>query len=137
MKKVLTIIIAAFLLASGMQVSIDHHYCGGSLAGTRISLTGKLASCGMEKPESSSPGYLVFDKKCCEDHVSYYSISSNYYPEYFKLTYPSSERWTIHLLTGNTISDNSYYPDLNNWGFPPGDYFKSRLTQSEICVFRI
>ena len=137
MKKVLTILIAAFLLASGMQVSIDHHYCGGSLAGTRISLTGKLASCGMEKPESSCPDHQGIDKKCCEDQLSFYSISSNYYPEYFKLTYPTSERGTIYLLTGNIISDNSYNPDLFNWVFPPGDYFKSRLTQSEICVFRI
>ena len=137
MKKVLTILIATFLLAAGMQVTIDHHYCGGNLAGTRLSITGKLASCGMEKPESSCPGHPGIDKKCCEDQLSFYSISSNYYPEYFKLTYPTSERGTIYLLTGNIISDNSYYPDLNNRVFPPGDYFKSRLTQSEICVFRI
>jgi len=137
MKKVLTILITTILLASGMQVTIDRHFCGGSLAGTRISITGKLASCGMEKPESSFPDHPVYNKKCCEDHISYFSISSNYYPEYYKLTYHSSERGSIHLLTGNIISDNSYNPDLINWAFPPGDYFKLRLTQSEICVFRI
>jgi len=137
MKKVLIILIATFLLTSGMQVTIDHHYCGGSLADTRISITGKLASCGMEKPESSCPDHPGIDKKCCEDQLSFYSISSNYYPEAFKLTYPTSERGTIHLYTGNIISVNSYNPDLINWGYPPGDTFKSRLTQSEICVFRI
>ena len=137
MRKVLTILIATILLASGMQVTLDRHYCGGSLAGTRISITGKLASCGMEESESSCSGHPVIDKKCCEDRVSYFSISSNYYPECFKLTYPTSERGTIHLHTGNLISDNSYNPDLINWVFPPGDNFKSRLTQSEICVFRI
>jgi hypothetical protein len=137
MKKILTILIATFLLASGMQVTLDRHYCGGTLADTRISITGKLASCGMEKPELSCPDHQVFNKKCCEDRVSYFSISSNYYPEYFKLTYHDSERGTVHLLTGNVIADNSCNSDLNYRIFPPGNYFKSRLTQSEICVFRI
>jgi hypothetical protein len=137
MKKVLTILFAAFILVSGMQVSIDHHYCGGSLAGTRISVTGKLASCGMEESGSSCPDHPVIDKKCCEDQLSFYSISGNYYPEYFKLIYPTSERGTIYLHTGNVISDSSYNPDLINRVFPPGDSFKPRLTQSGICVFRI
>ena len=137
MKKVLTILIATVLLASGMQVSLAHHYCGGNLADVRLSFTGKLASCGMEEPESIYPDHAIIDKKCCEDQVSYFSISSNYYPEYFNLTNPSSERDLFPLHSGNFISDNSYNPDLINWEFPPGNNFKSRLTQSEICVFRI
>jgi hypothetical protein len=137
MKKALTILIAIFLLASGMQVSIDRHYCGGSLAGTRISVTGKLASCGMEQSESSCPGHPVIDKKCCEDQVSFYSISSNYYPEYFSLTHATSERDIFPLQIGNYISNNSFNHDLINWFFPPGDNLKSGLTQPEICVFRI
>jgi hypothetical protein len=137
MKKVLTILISAFLLASGMQVTLARHYCGGTLAGTRISITGKLASCGMEKPESSCPDHQVFNKKCCEDSVCFFSISSNYFPEYFKLTYHTSTRSTVPLLTGNIIADNSYNPDLIIRVFPPGKHLKPRLSQSEICVFRI
>jgi len=76
MKKVLTILIAAFLLASGMQVSIDHHYCGGSLAGTRISLTGKLASCGMEKPESSCPDHPGIDKNAARINYLFTALAA-------------------------------------------------------------
>jgi hypothetical protein len=137
MKKILTILIATILLASGMQVTLDHHYCGGSLADVSISLTGKMASCGMEQSESSCPDYLVFDKKCCEDQILIYSLCSNYYPEYPGFTNPTSERDFIPLHHGNWISDNSYNSDFFNWVFPPGDTFKSKLTQSKICVFRI
>ena len=137
MKKVLTILIATLLLASGMQVTLDRHYCGGSLADVRVSLTGKLASCGMEKPESRCPHHPIIDKKCCEDQVSYFSINCNYFPEYFRLAHTTLERDIFPLQMGNYISDNSTNPDLINWGFPPGDILKSRLTQSEICVFRI
>ncbi len=137
MKKALTILTVVFLLASGMQVSLDRHYCCGTLADIKISVTGKMASCGMEQSESSCPGHAVINRKCCEDQVSFYSISSKYYPEYFKLTLTPSERDIFPLQTGNYISDNSFNPDLINWVFPPGDNLKSRLTQSEICVFRI
>jgi hypothetical protein len=137
MKKVLTIFMATFLLASGMQVSLDRHFCCGTLADIKISVTGKMASCGMEQSESSCPGHPVINKKCCEDQVSFYSISSKYYPEYFRLTLPASERDIFPLQIGNYITDNSFNPDLINCGFPPGDSFKSRLTQSGICVFRI
>jgi len=137
MKKVMTILIATILLASGMQVTLDRHYCGGSLAGIRISVTGKMASCGMEKSESSCPDHLVFDKKCCEDQVSHFSISSNYYPEYFKIMLPTWEKKIIDTTVSNFIVGESFNTDLISWVLPPGDIPKSRLTQSGICVFRI
>jgi hypothetical protein len=137
MKKVLTILIATVLLASGMHVTIDHHYCCGMLADIKISVTGKMASCGMEQSELSCPFHPVIDKKCCEDLVSCFSITSNYYPEYFRLVNPTSERNVIPAHKDNWISGISYNPELINCVFPPGDTFNSRLTQSGICVFRI
>jgi hypothetical protein len=137
MKKVLTIITAAILLASGMRVSIDRHFCGGNLADVRISLTGKMAWCGMEQSESDCPHNPVIDKKCCEDQVSFYGINTNYYPEHFKFTPPASERDIIPRLAVNNISGISYNPDLIQWVLPPGDNLKTGLTQPEICVFRI
>ncbi len=46
------------MLASGMKVSIDRHYCGGQLAATKISVTGKLASCGMETQDHRNSNQL-------------------------------------------------------------------------------
>jgi hypothetical protein len=55
MKKVLILLIAVILAVSGMQISLDRHYCGGQLADVRVSVTGKLASCGMENEEPVCP----------------------------------------------------------------------------------
>jgi hypothetical protein len=137
MKKVFAILIAVILLASGMQISLDRHYCGGNLADVKISVTGKLASCGMEKSESSCPIHSAIDKKCCEDQISFYSLNSNYFPEYYKLSHTSTERVINPILADNPIYVSAYSPDINNWVLPPGNYLKSGLTQSEICVFRI
>jgi len=137
MKKALTSIFAVILLASGMQATLDRHYCGGSLADIRISFTGKMASCGMEQSEPDRPDYPIIDKKCCEDQLFFYKISSNYYPEYFKLTQLTSERDNIPTQAYNFVTDISYYQNLVKWVLPPGDILRSGLTQSEICVFRI
>ncbi|HBH85228.1 MAG: hypothetical protein A2X05_05940 [Bacteroidetes bacterium GWE2_41_25] len=137
MKKVLTILTAAILLVSGMQVSLDRHYCGGNLIDVKISVTGKLASCGMEQYESSCPGHQAIDKKCCEDQLSFYSLNSNYFPEYFKLSNPTSQRDLLPIHIGNFLPGNSLNTDPVDWVLPPGDYHKSSLKRSEICVFRI
>lgn len=137
MKKVLTILVTVVLLASGMQVSIDRHYCGGELAAVRLSVTGRKASCGMEKTEYTCPDHPVLNKKCCEDQISFYSISSRYIPGSIKLS---------HLFTGRDIPPapvsfivlrNSDSSDFITRVLPPGDESVSDLTLPEICVFRI
>ncbi len=137
MKKIFTIIIAAMMLASGMRITIDRHYCGGKLADTKISLSGKLASCGMETQEQSCANQLLTDSKCCEDQVSYYGFGSKYFPEYFKLS---------HSLTGKSVSTtpalNPVLGSFEPYGFitqvmPPGDKPNLHLSLSQICVLRI
>ena len=51
MKKTVTILSAFLILLSGVHFTIATHYCNERLAGTKISLSGKTASCGMESPE--------------------------------------------------------------------------------------
>jgi hypothetical protein len=137
MRKVLPIVITVVLLASGMQLSIDRHYCGGILADVRISLTGKMASCGMDQSESGYQNYPSIDNKCCEDQVSFYSIVSNYFPEYFKLIRLASERDISIPQLSVFPSCNSYNSDSINWVLPPGFNLRAGLTLAEICVFRI
>ena len=137
MKKVLTILIAAIILVSGMQVSVDRHYCGGKLIDVKISVTGKLASCGMEQTGSSCPDHPTIDKKCCENQLSFFSLNNNYYPEYFKSIHQVSEKDILPMHMGNLFSGSTFNKDLVNWVLPPGNNLKSRLTQSDICVFRI
>ena len=55
MKKFISISLTFLLLAALFHFSIATHYCGGTIAATKISLSGKLASCGMENDVENSP----------------------------------------------------------------------------------
>jgi hypothetical protein len=136
MKKVFTILIASIMLASGMKVSINHHYCGGQLAATKISVTGKLASCGMETQDHKNSNQLSFENKCCEDHLSDFSISNIFIPEQFRLLHQSVVK-DIPSAPGLNVIFNSFdHYDFNIRVLPPGDELSSCVSLSEICVLR-
>jgi hypothetical protein len=137
MKRTFTILITAVLIASGMHVSIDRHYCGGTLADVKLSFTGKLASCGMEQAESDCRSNPVFDQKCCEDQISYLNISTNYFPEFSNTVNPVYEKDIILIQSASYLTPNSYFTGSDIIVLPPGDKIKPGLTQPEICVFRI
>lgn len=125
------------MFTSGLKVSIDHHYCGGNLAGTKLSLNGKLASCGMEKDEHVNPAGLSFEKRCCEDLLVFYGIVFNYIPEEFLLLQPT---------TGNKISMTPVFHSASisiepgrsdTQVYPPGNHIKPEVELSYICNLRI
>jgi len=137
MKRVFSILIAAIMLASGMKVSIDRHYCGGQLAETKISVTGKLASCGMETQDHRNSNQLYFENKCCKDQLTYYSISNKFIPEHFKLSYQSAGK-DIPSTPGLNVIFNSFdHYDFNIRVLPPGDGLESSVSLPQICVLRI
>jgi hypothetical protein len=137
MKKSLSILVVAVLIASGMHISIDRHFCGGALADVKISVTGRLASCGMEHAESDCGNQPLFDQKCCEDQLSCIITSSNYCPEYFKITYQVSEKEIVISREAGFVSCNFYNRESDSRVFPPGDHPANRLSQSDFCIFRI
>jgi len=137
MKKFFALVIAMILLASGMQVSVGLHYCGGTLADIKISVTGKLASCGMEESESGCTAHPAIEKNCCDDQISFYSLNGNYFPEYFKLSNISAEKGFAPISGDSYIAAITFGSALVNWVLPPGDNLKQGLTLPEICVFRI
>lgn len=137
MKRSITILVAFILVASGMHLTIDRHYCGGRLADVRLSVTGKLASCGMEQEEQQCGNLPAFDQKCCDDQISYLNIGSNYFPEYFSISHPVTGKQIIPMQAGDLITEKSFQTDSYISCLPPGHLFKSRLSQSDICVFRI
>lgn len=139
MKKVLTILIVAIILASGMQVSLDRHYCGGRLIDVRISVTGKMASCGMEDTEESCPVQGNHLKShCCDDVVTIYNIDNNYTRSYPVLPETSNSNFQIFgipaTLTGNY---KAVLTVLNTDVSPPGYLMSTDVDLSCICVFRI
>jgi len=136
MKKVFTILIAAIMLTSGMKVSIDRHYCGGKLAETKISFTGKLASCGMETQDHRNSNQLSFENKCCEDQLTYYNISNKFIPEQFKLSYLSAGKDIPSAPVLNVIFNSFDYHGFNIRVQPPGEGLGTGVSLSMICVLR-
>lgn len=137
MKKAFAILIALIMLASVIQVSIDHHYCGGKLSGIKISIMGKMASCGMENDIHPCTNQNVIDKKCCEDQLTYYSFSSKYLPEHFRITQTYAGKDVPAFPVFNIVISSPDISGFTSMVLPPGDKIKSDVTLSEICVFRI
>ena len=66
-----------------LNFSVARHYCRGELVASRISLSGTLATCGMEAGNEDCPygqrGDLI-ESHCCDDVIASYSIDNNYTP---------------------------------------------------------
>ena len=139
MKKFLSISLAFIMLLSGLQLTISMHYCGGELAQSKVSLTGHVASCGMETAtdDCTQPGNHV-KSSCCNNKVSVYEVDHNYSPSFteFKAfaqtvlqVFVIPENITFHSLT----SFSNLYTDVS----PPGFLPANSVSLPKICVFRI
>lgn len=140
MKKLFSILTIVLLLAGSLHFSVAKHYCGGKLAATKITLSGKPASCGMENEEGTCPAEprtLHLEQHCCENSINHYFIDNNYVPErkvnnqVFSISSQAPEFITCPIValkySGNHISANTGPPDIL-----PG-----MVDITRICIFRI
>jgi hypothetical protein len=138
-KKVFSILFILVLLLSGVHLTVAKHFCGGVIAGEKISLSGKLASCGMEGTEATCPVSGRFLKThCCDNQVSTFGMINIY-------TAPV----TFQSEKSEKISHNLYIPVIESFYSlqgvnifftdtgPPGDFSASAVDLFDICVFRI
>ena len=139
MKKLLAIPLALLILLSGMHFTIATHYCGGKIAATKVSLSGKEASCGMISDHRSyNSGETQISSKCCDDEKAVYKIDSDYsfsafhfkeIPQNILLEFQIPEGFSFHspiaLLTHATN------------GSPPDYFLANAVSMADICVFRI
>jgi hypothetical protein len=137
MKKALSILFSIVFLGSGMNIYVAHHFCTERSPTVKISLTGEKASCGMDETDSPDSNCPVFDKRCCEDQVTSYILSNNYIPEFFELNKPVDKVHIILFQDYLSILSEPVTSSLQNTVFPPGKNLHARLTQPDICVFRI
>lgn len=70
MKNVLTILLAFFILISGMHLSIAKHICGGELADVKISISETTSSCGMEKAQTACGAHDQTTSDCCRNEIT-------------------------------------------------------------------
>jgi hypothetical protein len=139
MKKGVSISLVLLLLAAMLNISVATHYCGGKAVASKVSLTGKLANCGMEGSEKKLPlSGTSFTTHCCDNVLTSCRIDNNYTPSFFYIqdiyqynfqifsTHPASPVYAPVIL-------KSLYTDVN----PPGVLRFTNVDLSSICVFRI
>ena len=141
MKKLFSILTVVLILAGMLHLSVARHYCGGELAATKVSLSGRVASCGMEGEEENCPADPSAEhikSHCCDDVVNVYFADSVYTPAGYFISESFSSNSLIPGLPvaiiaryNNTISQ--FYADVS----PPGCLLSTSVDLSDICVFRI
>jgi hypothetical protein len=138
MKTVISIPLMLLILITGININIASHYCGGNISGTKVSLTGELASCGMEHKSGDKSLLHVIKRHCCDDVISSCAISTIYIPSFFSVSdYGPDFFQTSNLPTGLLISYNPEIFILTGIKRPPGNYMPDCHEQQVLCIFRI
>jgi hypothetical protein len=127
------------MVATMLHISVAMHYCEGKEVATTVSLSGKLASCGMKCSEEETPLQGTnFSTNCCDDIVTFCGISSNYSPTYSFIT--ESFQYNFQILAIpvdlSAKSETEFNPIYSNVS-PPGALMSTNVDLSDICVFRI
>jgi hypothetical protein len=139
MKKVFSISMVLLVLTAMLHLTVATHYCGGDIAASKISLSGKLASCGMERAEENCPMQgNQMKSHCCDDVVSVYSIENNYAPSYS--VQPEISKDNLQVFAIKTVLaafSSPFFTFLNSDISPPGVLMSTEVDLSSICVFRI
>ncbi len=139
MKKFFAIPVALLILLSGMHLTIATHFCGGEIAATKVSITGKKASCGMISDDNSkTSAETILASNCCDNKVSVYSVDNNYAPSAFQfkeIAHPVFQEFFIP----EGFSFRSSYPILTTITnvSPPDNLMANAVSMADICVFRI
>ncbi len=139
MKKAASISMLILIITAMLHISVATHYCGGNEVGSKVSLTGKLANCGMEGTENAEtlPG-LRFDKHCCDDIVTLCGTDTNFFPSFSFVKETFQYHFQFILIPSALTADS--FPGLIPVSAdvsPPGALMSTYVDLSDICVFRI
>jgi hypothetical protein len=140
MKKFLSISFSFLILLSVMHITIATHYCGSEIATSeKISVSGELATCGMESMDDNStlPGDY-FRTHCCDDKVSVLAVDNNYAPSSFEFKAFPQHILQVFIIPADFQFQSLVVSNLLNTNVhPPGNYLVSDVSLPDICVFRI
>jgi hypothetical protein len=138
MKTVLSIPLILLILFSGISVKFATHFCHGSFAATKVSLTGELATCGMETLSGNIPFDNSFGKHCCDDITSAYSICNNYVSSSSTISYPWNKLIQIIDAPFDFIYNQLIFNIITDVIIkPPGTIYSKCVSCAALCVFRI
>jgi len=139
MKKVVSISLTLLMLIALLHLSIATHYCGGLEESSKLSFSGKLASCGMEDENSNIPLTGVnISRHCCENTLVFFGVNGNYFPYQYSTPESFQDNFQVLALADELELHSliSVKTLLSNTS-PPGEYFSNKVSLTEICTFRI
>lgn len=139
MKKGISISLVLLMIAAMLHFRVATHYCGGKIFAAKVSLTGKLANCGMEKTEKELPLHgMNFSKHCCDDVVISVMTDNNYSPSSSIVQNPFQYNFQIlGISEGYPVQANAVLRSIYANASPPGAMMSTDVDLSDICVFRI
>jgi hypothetical protein len=139
MKKIIPIFLTILMMTALIHFSVATHYCSGNQVATSVSLSGKLATCGMEDNDNDlPPAGTNIRSHCCDNVISFFGITNSYFPAFSFIpeSFPHvSQLFFLPAELSLGISD--FTKTINASVSPPG-YLTSRgVDLTAICVFRI
>jgi hypothetical protein len=139
MKKGSSISLVLLTIVAMFHFSVATHYCSGTIAASKVSLSGKLASCGMEDSKKELPlSGTYFTRLCCEDETTFYGVDNSYTPSFSFL--PEPFHYDLQVLYLSKSLSEIPGTDLIHFytnASPPGAFMSTDVDISGICVFRI
>jgi hypothetical protein len=139
MKRIVSIPLLFIILFSGINVNFASHYCRGNFSGTKVSLTGELATCGMEQEHKTESSVILITTHCCDDKISSFFISTNYVPSSYCHLPEVGQQINNYFFTQNQLFISGQVPVSTIAGNnrPPGRFSPASVEQQVICIFRI
>ncbi|MFA5818074.1 MAG: hypothetical protein WC854_02200 [Bacteroidales bacterium] len=139
MKKGLSISLVLLMLTAMLHFTVATHYCSGKVLASKVSLSGKLASCGMECSEKDyhlPESHLI--SHCCDDVVNNYAIDNYYTPSFSVVPDSYQNKFQIFSVPGGLfVLSSAVLKSLNTSISPPDELMSTSVDLSGICVFRI
>ena len=139
MKKVISISLTLLMLTAMLHLSVATHFCGGKIAASKISFSGRLASCGMEDDKKDLPlTGSNFAAHCCDNVLVCYGINSIFFPS-LSFVYESCQQHfqVLGLPAGPTLQSIASIKSNNTNVSPPGASASNSVDLTDICIFRI
>jgi hypothetical protein len=139
MKRAISISLTFLMLTALLHLSVASHYCGGNIVSSKISLSGKLATCGMEATEKDLPQTGTwYYSHCCDNVLTSVGTSNNYFPSFSfvpESNQPHSQFFTIPATLN--IYSFPLLKSVNSGVGPPGAPAPNSVDLSALCTFRI
>lgn len=138
MKNILTILLASFILLSGMHLSVARHICGGEVADVKISFSEAKASCGMEGNDNALTAQSGIASNCCHNDLSVLTVDDYFSStslEIQEVSPPVLQLFYLPLIQSfySLVPTFQAYTDVR----PPDNVLANAVSLPKICVFLI